>query len=188
MTYNIINLKKEAKEIPDGIVPDPESSDIDQSEREGGIHWHIQETQLTRRGKNWFFAVTISTAILALIALLTKSALFFVLIALAYAVIFLDRSRTPQQHLCIVHETGVQIGPRFYAPKDLIAFSIAAIPELTRQRHKLVLHTTHYLHPSLYIPLQGVDHEEIRGVLGTYLPEKHHQETLFEQLVRLIGF
>ena len=84
--------------------------------------WTFASYEMHERGRSWFVAASVVAAILLIYAFFTKNFLFAVILVMVAVVLYLQKSRAPEQLSCAITEQGIVLHDRFTAYEDLKDF------------------------------------------------------------------
>ena len=110
--------------------------------------------------------------------------IFTCVLALSAFVLLLNTTKPHRPSTIGIHATGISIDDNHHRFADMRSFWIHYYPphlkELTVEFKKGLTHRLH-------IPLKNQNPLEIRQVMVSYVPEKEHEPSLLDHLVRIIG-
>lgn len=161
-------------EVGDSHVPSlPEAS---------GIRWSTHLSPPHRRDQILY--ITIGLIISAgLIAYFTRDFLFTIVLVLSAVVLNLNTTRPRRQSEVTVHATGVSIDDQHHHYADMKSFWIDYQPGLK----ELSIELKNGYAPRIKVPLEDTNPLEIRQAMVSYVPEKEHEQSFLDHIVRLIG-
>lgn len=170
--------KPEAKpEIKQEPVKTPDKAEIK------NIEWHVIPRAINKKG--WLFGFSFMLFAGAFCLIFFKvDILLAALLALAAVVIILNSIKKPEELKISIDHLGVNINETERQYKEFksfwIEYSATDIKELSLESKKWYL-------PYLKIPLSDQDPIEIRNLLMQFLPEKEHEKSLLEEIIRKTG-
>ncbi len=160
-------------EIETDSITLPEASDI---------RWSTHLSPPHRRKQVIY--MTIGLLIMAgLIFYFTDDFLFPLVLILSAVVINLNMTRPHRQSEIKVHATGVSIDDQNHHYADMKSFWIEYQPNLKELSIELKKGYT----PKIKVPLEDTNPLEIRQAMVFYVPEKEHEQSLLDHIIRLIG-
>ena len=147
-----------------------------------GIRWSTHLSPPPRRDRILY--ATIALVITAgLIAYFTHDFLFTVVLVLSAIVLNLNATRPHRPSEITVHATGVSVDDQRHHYADIKSFWIDYQPNLKELSIELKKGYT----PKIKIPLEDANPLEIRRAMVSYVPEKEHDQSLLDHIIRLIG-
>ena len=162
-----------AIEVKTEIPIIPEASDI---------RWSTHLSPPHRRKQVIY--TTIGLLITAgLVVYFTNDFLFPIVLILSAVVINLNMTRPHRQSEIKVHATGVSIDDQNHHYADMKSFWIEYQPNLKELSIELKKGYT----SKIKVPLGETNPLEIRQAMVSYVPEKEHEQSLLDHIVRLIG-
>ena len=167
-------ITKSVTETEPFDLPDlPEGSDI---------RWSTHLSPPHHRNQTLY--ITIGLIISAgLIAYFTHDFLFTTILILSAIVLNLNAIQPHRQSEITVHATGVSIDDQSHHYADMKSFWVEYQPNLKELSIELKKGYT----PRIKIPLEDANPLEIRRAMLSYIPEKEHEQSLLDHVVRLIG-
>ena len=146
------------------------------------IKWSVHLSPPHHRDRIMYATVAfITTAVL--VAYFTHDFLFTTVLILSAVVLNLNAFKPRRQSEISVHATGISIDDQRHHYADMKSFWIdyqANLKELSIEMKKGYT-------PRIKIPLENIDPLEIRRAMVSYVPEKEHEQSLLDQIIRLIG-
>jgi len=187
----VINLRKkevpepEKKKIeqiqPQTIEPEymPEEEYFDSPET---LAWQIKND--IKKQPSWLLAGSLFGGAL-LVFLFASNPLFALLLAF-FGVLVIIESKKEKAPTSVValSETGVHLDDDHHAYHTLHSFWIDYEPG---GKKELTVRTRKLLTPVISIPLEETDPLEVRAYMVSYLPEKEHEASLIEAVLRRFG-
>ena len=147
------------------------------------VQWSASERHPRSLGHYWYLYLGGLATLLIVFGILTDSYLFIIFVALSFTVLGLYLNAPPRVITYMVAHDGIHIGAKRYDYRSLKTYWIFD----TLLPSELSVETSGLLNQFIRIPLEGVHIGEIRAVIGRFLEEKQHEDTLFDQVARLIG-
>ncbi|MEK7606869.1 MAG: hypothetical protein AAB444_01600 [Patescibacteria group bacterium] len=138
-------------------------------EKQGGetLSWKIHEYTHYEHGPLWYAGIIIAGAVLLISALWSRNFLFAFIIIM-FAMVFLAHAgRHPEELDFSISESGVKLGERRYAWKEIKGFFIIYEPPEV----KILYFDFNGPRPTLAVPLNGEDPVTVRAALIRFLPE-----------------
>ena len=125
----------------------------------------------------WFWALGIFGFALIVFAVLLKSYLLIVIVALAAFIIYSHKNKTPETINFRLDDNGLHIEDKFYSFDNFESFWI-----FPGKNQEFVLHRKERFIPLLIVPFHENDEQQIRKILAEYLEEKEEHESLIDLL------
>ena len=155
------------------VLPLPEVSDI---------RWSTHLSPPHRRSQTFY--ITLGLVITAgLVAYFAHDFLFTVVLILSAVVLNLNATRPHRQSEITVHATGVSIDDQRHHYADMKSFWIEYQPNLK----ELSIEMKKGYSPRIKIPIEDTNPLEIRQAMVSYVPEKEHEKSFLDHIIRLIG-
>lgn len=149
------------------------------------IRWETWEFEHKERSSDWFWAMGIISAALAIVAAAFGNFLFGLLIIIAAAAIMVINYHGPRHLSVELSSKGVRVGKELYHFSNLTAFALDEDEEPVR----LVLHVNRIVFPHVKVDIaEEINPELVRKFLSLYLKEEEHHPTLSEALTHFFGF
>ncbi len=182
-----LRTKEELPEPPQPPAPEIVAEEVAQTEDEPTesvtADWIAHLTPPPQHPRVWYMiGVLLISAIL--VAILAHDIMFTSVLALAAFVLFLNTFRPHQPSTIGIHTTGISIDDDHHRYADMKSFWIDYNPPHVKE---LSLEFKKGLTHRLRIPLQNQNPLEVRQVLMSYVPEKEHEPSMLDHLVRIIG-
>lgn len=150
------------------------------------IQWQAHEYEYIEKDTNWFWAVGIITAALALVAILVGNILFALVILLAGFTLSLHAARKPDIVNFEINPKGVKVDATLYPFSTLESFWV---DELNEINPKIIFKSEKPFMPVIILPMPAeTDPEDIREYLRYYLEEEEMYEPLSHKLMEYLGF
>ena len=164
----IIDLRKKGEpEVP------TEASDI---------RWPTHLSPPHRRDRILYTTIGLIIAA-GFVAYFVHDFLFTTVLILSALVLNLNATRPHRQSEITVHATGVSIDDQRHHYADMKSFWIDYEPNLK----ELSIELKKGYAPRIRVPLEDTNPLEIRQAMISYVPEKEHDQSLLDHIVRLIG-
>jgi len=150
------------------------------------IHWQTYEYEPRQRSSDWFWAVGIVAAAIAVTAIIFNNILFGLVTILAGFVLSLYAARPPEIIDVVIDEIGIRIGKTLYPYRTLESYWI----EEHQRVPKILLKSKRLIMPYIIVMIdtEEIDAEKIHGFVGRHLPEVFHSESVFEKMLEQLGF
>ena len=148
------------------------------------LQWTDFEHPPRALGPYWFLYVGGFATLLIIFGIISHSYLFIAFVVIAFITLGIYLKTPPRELTYILAQDGIYAGGKRYeygALKSFWVFDSLNPPELS-------LETKAFLTPFVRLPLGGTNPQDVRAALGHSLPEKQHEDTLIDQLARIIGF
>lgn len=146
------------------------------------IEWKILEYQEKSRGADWFWAVGIIAAAIAMSAIILGNILFAVFIIVAGVTLVLQVLRKPRPISVKIGENGITIEKTLYPYYSLDAFWVE------EEDDNLILKSKKALVPYIIVPIGSIDKNRLHEYLSTFLEEKEMHESLSQKIMEYLGF
>lgn len=178
-----IDLRKKATPVAEPVVEvETEPPALSNPPKISNICWSTHLSPPHRRDQILY--ITIGLIIVAgLIAYFTHDFLFTAVLVLSAIVLNLNATRPHRQSEITIHATGVSIDEQRHHYADMKSFWIDYQPNLK----ELSIELKKGYAPRIKIPLEDTNPLEIRQAMVSYVPEKEHEQSLLDQIIRLIG-
>lgn len=150
------------------------------------LHFQTYEYEPKERSTDWFWAVGIIAAAIAVTAIIFNNVLFGIVVILASFVLSLYAARPPEVIDVVIDDVGVRIHDKLYPYRTLESYWIEEhqrIPKLFIKSQKLLM-------PYIIVAL-NIDEAEAHEIdehLSRHLPEVFHGESIFEKILERLGF
>jgi len=133
---------------------------------------------------SWFVGWAGLAAGLIGFGLYTRNYLFVALLFFVAFAFVMSARRGPRFINVMFEKEGIRIGRKFIEWHRIKSFWIFDIPPRKDLSLEAPAGFTHYLR----IPLGDADADRIRRALSPMIPEKEHQESLLDEITRIVGF
>jgi hypothetical protein len=189
-----IDLRKvaplEAPKPPVEIEPAPiaepvievESSPVMVPSDSSEISWMTHLSPPPRKERVFYIAGILAIAGI-LTAYLTHDFLFTIVLLLAGLVLVLNTMRPHRPSQIVVHATGIAIDDQRHHYADIKSFWIDYHPHIK----EISIEFKKGYQSMMRVPLEDANPLEIRRAMLSYVPEKEHEQSLFDHVIRLIG-
>lgn len=162
----------------------PENNEEEAPADHGNIlaAWDIPEFDHHNRSRGWFIAAAIIGIAVLVYALVTRNFLFAIIVILAAIILYQQSTVAPKDIGFAITEGGLEVGPDFFAFKDIKNFWIHYEPP----HGKTIFFTfKSSLRPGLSVPLRDENPVPVRQTLLRYVPEDQEREN--EPITHAIG-
>jgi len=150
----------------------------------GVFRWEAYEHEHIERESDWFWALGIIAACGALTSLIFGNVLFALVILLAAVSFALVARHKPELHEFEINDRGIRVSGDLHTYESIISFWV----ETENGREPtLLVDTTAFMSPNLFIPLDGVNPDELRRFLGKHCKEKKMHEPLSHKIIEAFG-
>ena len=132
------------------------------------LRWEVDESKRYCRGRLWYAGMGLVGLVLLIYAVASANFLFALLILMFALVIYLTTLRAPTNVMVEVTDDGVTVGGTRFSYRDINRFWFVYEPPEVKM---LYLGLKGTVRPWLPVPLDQQNPNEVRGILGKYLPE-----------------
>ncbi len=145
--------------------------------------WTTHHTRSATHHRIWYVigALVIGAAIVGIFA---HDIIFSFVLGLGAVVLLLNTLKSHRPSHVGIHATGISINDDHHRFADMRSFWIHYYPphikELSLEFKKGLTHR-------IQIPIENQNPLELRQVLMSYVPEKEHEPSLLDHLIRMIG-
>ena len=183
MVDNILDLKKTGRKVLAEDHPEKSEKRIPQETTDVFLRWSSYEREKFSHRPLWFLWPAIAVLVFVIFGLFAKSYFFIALVVLAFVVFAMYATREPEKFEFSITPEGIFINQKLHVFSSLKSFYIfdKLVPK------ELSLETNQLLYPFLHIPLGEIKADELKEVLGHFLPEKEHPIFLIDQLIKKWG-
>jgi hypothetical protein len=151
------------------------------------FEWTGREYEHNPKSADWYWALGIIAAALALAAILFGNYLVAVLIIIASVSLALHSAKHPAMHRFRVVEEGLLIDEEMHPFKRMTSF--CALEDIEgKYPPMLSIKTESWLSPHLVIPLEGVDMDGVYGHFLHNVDEEPHHHTAVDLVAAWLGF
>lgn len=149
------------------------------------ISWKTLEYKKKEKTADWYWAVGIITMSLIIISIILKNYSFVVLLVVAIITTYIFSTKDPGLLEVKIDKRGLIVNKNMYPFATLESFWVDISEE---NNHKLILRSKKTLMTLIIIPIDEINHLDIRDFLLKYLPEiEMHEPTIYKIMDRL-GF
>ena len=148
------------------------------------LSWETPEYVHKERGSDWYWALAIITVSAAVASFLLGNILFAIFIVIGTFTIALYSVRDPQTIRVSVTDAGIIVHKTLYPFDSLKSFWVS---KETEPPH-ISLESQKRFAPYITIPIRRVDAETVRDILGNFLEEREHRESLAHTFAEYLGF
>ena len=149
------------------------------------IEWDAHVYEHKQRSSDWFWAVGIVVASVAIASIILGNIIFAILIIVASFALSLFINRPPETIHNIIDENGVTRSNIRYPYDTLHSFWI----DEEHSHKKILLRSKKTFMPLIIVPLgEGSDAENLHEVLVARLEEKYYSLPFVEKLLEYLGF
>jgi hypothetical protein len=149
------------------------------------FEWHGKEYASEEKGADWYWALGIVAAALAIVCVLFANILLALVVIAAATAVALQSARRPRIHRFAITEGGVIIDNDLYPYENMLHFSVLEYADETMPP-SLSIKTKHVLAPHLLIPIIGYDPVVIYDYIAFHLPEGKHDESVIDRVIDLL--
>ncbi len=176
-----VNQPLAVEQVPEAIAENESPSLLTLPEA-SDIRWSTHLFPPHRR--KFMMYITFGLLVVAgLVVYFTHDFLFMIVLILAAIVLNLNATRPHRRSEITVHATGISIDDQRHHYADMQSFWIDYQPNLK----ELSLELKKGYAPRIRVPLEDTNPLEIRRAMLSYVPEKEHEQSLLDHIVRLIG-
>jgi hypothetical protein len=151
---------------------------------DSSLKWSAPEYHHYERSTDWFWAVGIITACIAILAFFFHNALFGVLILLSAGILISYTLRVPENVDYEINQRGVVIGKDLHPYITIESFWV----ETRFGEPKIILKSKKNMLPYLLIPIHEDDIDQMAAILRNFLEEKELQEPASHKFMEYLGF
>jgi hypothetical protein len=149
------------------------------------IEWEAHEYEHKERSSDWFWAVGIVAAGLAITAVIFGNIILGILVLIGAFALSLFINRPPRTTSVVVDDKGVTRDRIHYPYSTLKAFWI----DTDHSHRKILLRSQKLFMPIIIIPLgEEVDLSDLHDALSHFLTEEHHTLPFVEKVLEYLGF
>lgn len=148
------------------------------------LGWETWEYPPVVRSRRWYVVASVIGFLLLMYALLTLNFVFAIIIVMFAVITLLRDIKQPNRLSVYITTAGVVFGNDFYSYRDIKDFSVVYDPPDVKT---LYVSFHGYLSPTLTVPLEDVNPNEVRQALLPYAFENLNRENeyLTDTLSRL---
>ncbi len=151
---------------------------------EAAIRWQGYEHEHIEHGKDWFLALGITAACIAIISVIFGNVLFAILILVGTGTLGLLARTPPAPVEFEISDRGIRVGRTLHRYNEVLAFWVE---DHETDSPVLFVDTTKWSAPNLSIPLTGTDSRAVRALLIQYAEEVPMKETLAHRVLEFLG-
>lgn len=149
------------------------------------IEWDAHVYEHKERSSDWFWAVGIVVASLAIAAIVLGNIIFGLLIIVSSFALSLFINRPPEIIHMIIDENGVTRANIRYPYDTLHSFWVDEI----HPHKKIILRSQKMFMPLIIVPLgNDTDPEKLQELLLKKLPEQYYSLPFVEKILEYLGF
>jgi len=149
------------------------------------LEWKTLEYSEKDRGADWFWAVGIIVASIAVSAIILDNLLFAIFVIIAGIALVLQVLKKPDLITVRIDDRGVEMDGVLYLYQSLDAFWIEHFGENDFQ---LLVRSQKVLVPYLVANIEDISVRELRELLLEHLEEKEMHEPLSQKIMERLGF
>ncbi|MFA6338590.1 MAG: hypothetical protein WCW87_00820 [Candidatus Paceibacterota bacterium] len=149
------------------------------------LSWHAYEHEHKQNSSDWFWTVGIIAVALASIAVILNDLLFATLIVLIAFTLMLHANKQPRLIKFELMERGIRIDKHVYLYSHLESFWIE---EHDGPQAKILIKSHKLLMPLIVIPIEEVNHNEVRDFLADRMDEEEMHEPVSQKILESFGF
>lgn len=152
------------------------------------MRWEAPEFEDHERGTGWYYFITFAALILIAISLWQNNFLFAVFLAIAAILLFVWGEQKPPQRNFVITEKELRIDNiKNIHFSDTKSFSIRG-PRENEKFGELFLDLKPSFRPDLHIHVPPENVEAVRGQLRHHLPEREHNDSLIDAVLKFLRF
>jgi len=149
------------------------------------LSWEAKEFEKNRKGKIWFISFGTFSLGLLFLAWYWKSFTMMTFIILAIFLIIIYSLKEPRTLSIKVTSSGISIDRNLYRFSEIESFWVFYDPPYTKE---LSLKQKKMFFPHTYVPLGKKDPNKIRKILLNYLSEEKQEESVIDNIARILKF
>lgn len=150
--------------------------------------WHAYEHEHIERESDWYWAVAIVGASVAIISVIFGNFLFAILVVLAFFILAKLAQQRPELTRFELSKKGVRIGNTLHEYAHIVAFHIVKNDEEEDATEpRLLLATNKVMTQLLVIPIRHHEPEVIRAYLKKHLKEMPIREPFGHKVLEYLG-
>lgn len=149
------------------------------------IRWQAFEHEHIEHGSDWFFALGIVAACIAVISIILGNFLFGVLIIVAAGTLALLARVPPTLVEFELSDRGIRIGETMHRYEEIIAFWVE---DHNVDPPVLLIDTVKWMSPNFSIPIVDVDPKAVRAFLLERAEEVPMKESAAHKILEFFGF
>ncbi len=149
------------------------------------LRWSAYEHEHFERDADWYWALGIAAAAIAITSVLLSDVLFGILILAAASTIALLAREAPELARIEISERGIRINDTLHRFGEILSFWVE--DEHPGARPLLLVDTTKFLSPNLIIPIEGVEPRAVRAYMRAHAKERHMREPVAHKILEFFG-
>lgn len=160
---------------------------------EPSLSWQAPEYYHEPKSSDWFWAVGIIAASIALLCFIYSNFILGILTIIAAFSIMVHANRPGPMRSFTLTVKGIKVDKKFYPYNTLDTFWIDT-HEIEHEEHgsllfgKLLIKSKKRLMPLIVIPIEELHPDEIQEFLSIFLEEEELIEPLGQKLIEYLGF
>lgn len=151
------------------------------------FEWSGKEYSFEEKSADWYWAVGIIAAAIALICVLFGNILLGIVVVAAAVAVGLEAAKHPRLHRFALTDHGLIIDDKLYPYDMMMSFTVMEYLDDSLPP-SISIKTTSILTPHLTIPLPGVDADAVYEYMYERVPHEAHEQPLSERLIALFRF
>ncbi|PIP86953.1 hypothetical protein COW81_02895 [Candidatus Campbellbacteria bacterium CG22_combo_CG10-13_8_21_14_all_36_13] len=148
------------------------------------ISWDAEEFEHRPKSNDWYWAVGIITAAIAVASIMFENIFLAIFIVISSLALILQSAQKPRLLNISIDNRGILINKRLFPFNSLESFWL----EKTEHEDKLIVKSKKALMPFIIIPVHQVDSMEIEQFLIEHLKEEELHEPLAQKIMERLGF
>ena len=148
------------------------------------LKWVAHEYAYKEKGRDWYWAIGIIGASIAVTAILFGNFTFGVLVIVAIFTLCLFAARRPFRIEVVLDGHGIHAGEKLYPYEEVESFFV----EDQTPQHTLIIKMKRVTVPFVSILIENTDPQEIKNFLAQILPEVEHTEPILQKIMEYFGF
>jgi len=148
------------------------------------IVWRAYEHEHIERGLDWYWALGIAAACIALISILLGNLLFGILIIIAALLLGLLARTPPLLVEFEISDRGVRVGEVMHRYEEIISFWVEDHDVPTPL---LLIDTVKWMSPNIVIPLEGIEPKRVQEFLRERVEEVPMKEPFAHKVLEFFG-
>ncbi len=147
------------------------------------LRWNAYEHDHVPRGNDWYWALGIVAASVAVMSILFHNFLFAILILIAATTLGMLANVLPEIVRFEISERGIRTGDTMHRFEEIISFWV----EEEGGRPLLLVDTVKLFSPNLIIPLENIDPRTVREYLRKHAEEVPMKEPFSHKMLEFFG-
>lgn len=152
-------------------------------EEEHTITWSVLTHEAYEYNNDWFWTLGVLTLVGVGFSLYTQNILLAAILLVGGSAIGFAAIRGPREHSVHIDHNGVHVDESLFSYEDLHHFDI--VEEHSGMR--LIIHTDHFTHPRLLLPLHDTSPQDVYAVLSQHMTHKKVPPRLTDKLAERFG-